>query len=249
MANERTLRELAVPNLIQQLLCIEYPKLDVPFELKFALIHFCPQHGISEQLLIQYFYEGLMPIERMMIDATSRGAIANKTLREARSLISIMAANPQQFGRQERAFKKQGKAFKTWKKQVSLLATSLSRLESQGKLPSHTVINPMQKNSPITLRNGKEFKEPTRAAKKRRNQSQKLNNEAPNPIIIHPLFPKRFAKSKKKEEENDILETFRNVEVNFSFLDAIRQILCYAKFLKKLCNEKISVKDNIYVVL
>ena len=31
----------------------------------------CPHHQISEQLFIQYFYEGLMPIERSMIDAAS----------------------------------------------------------------------------------------------------------------------------------------------------------------------------------
>ena len=53
----------------------------------------CPQHGISEQLLIQYFYEGLLPRERRMMDAASGGAIVNKTPHEARELISIMAAN------------------------------------------------------------------------------------------------------------------------------------------------------------
>jgi hypothetical protein len=31
----------------------------------------CPHHQISEQLLIQYFYEGLLPTDRSMIDATS----------------------------------------------------------------------------------------------------------------------------------------------------------------------------------
>ena len=31
----------------------------------------CPQHQIPEQLLIQYFYEGLSPMERNMIDAAS----------------------------------------------------------------------------------------------------------------------------------------------------------------------------------
>ena len=38
-----------------------------------------PHHQISEQLLIQYFYEGLMPMERSMIDAASRGALVDKT--------------------------------------------------------------------------------------------------------------------------------------------------------------------------
>ncbi|RDX64725.1 hypothetical protein CR513_56683, partial [Mucuna pruriens] len=35
----------------------------------------CPHHQISEQLLIQYFYEGLMMMDRSMIDAASGGAL------------------------------------------------------------------------------------------------------------------------------------------------------------------------------
>ncbi|XP_062080513.1 uncharacterized protein LOC133785278 [Humulus lupulus] len=57
-----------------------------------------PHHQISEQLLIQYFYEGLFPLDRSMIDATSGGALVDKTPAAARSLISNMAANSQQFG-------------------------------------------------------------------------------------------------------------------------------------------------------
>src|SRR4051812_35762679 len=56
----------------------------------------CPHHQISEQLLIQYFYEGLLPTERSMIDAG--GALVDKTPEGARNLIANMAANSQQFG-------------------------------------------------------------------------------------------------------------------------------------------------------
>ena len=59
------------------------------------LVASCPQHGISEQLLIQYFYEGLLPMERKMMDAASGGAIVDKTPAQARDLISLMAANSQ----------------------------------------------------------------------------------------------------------------------------------------------------------
>ncbi|KAK8573700.1 hypothetical protein V6N13_009788 [Hibiscus sabdariffa] len=58
----------------------------------------CPQHGLSEQTLIQYFYEGLLPMEMKMIDAASGGALLNMTPTQARELISTMAANSQQFG-------------------------------------------------------------------------------------------------------------------------------------------------------
>ncbi|XP_071909545.1 uncharacterized protein [Coffea arabica] len=61
----------------------------------------CPQHQISEQLLIQYFYEGLQTSDRSIIDAASGGALANKTPREAWLLIESMAENSQQFGFRE----------------------------------------------------------------------------------------------------------------------------------------------------
>ena len=208
--NNRTLRELATPNLNQQPLCIEYPNLDAAFELKSGLIHLLPTfrgltgedpykhlkefhvvcstmkphgiteeqiklrafpfsladlakdwlyylpsgsiqswndmkqlfleryfpasrvanirkeicgirqfsgetlyeywerfkklcsssppHQIDEQHLIQYFYEGLVPMDRSMIDAASGGALVDKTPEAARTLIANMAANSQQYG-------------------------------------------------------------------------------------------------------------------------------------------------------
>ncbi|XP_051147535.1 uncharacterized protein LOC127262767 [Andrographis paniculata] len=62
------------------------------------LIARCPQHQISEQLLIQYFYEGLTSIDMRIIDAASGGALMNKTPREAWELLNDMAMNSQQFG-------------------------------------------------------------------------------------------------------------------------------------------------------
>ncbi|RDY02854.1 Retrovirus-related Pol polyprotein, partial [Mucuna pruriens] len=58
----------------------------------------CPHHQISEQLLIQYFYEGLSLMDKSMIDAASGGALMDKTPAAARHLISNMASNTQQFG-------------------------------------------------------------------------------------------------------------------------------------------------------
>ncbi|XP_051127830.1 uncharacterized protein LOC127249177 [Andrographis paniculata] len=62
------------------------------------LISRCPQHQISEQLIIQYFYEGLTSIDMRIIDAASGGALMNKTPREAWELLNDMAMNSQQFG-------------------------------------------------------------------------------------------------------------------------------------------------------
>ena len=43
--------------------------------------------------MIQYIYEGLLPIDRNMIDTASGGALVDKTPEVARNLISNMAAN------------------------------------------------------------------------------------------------------------------------------------------------------------
>ncbi|RDY01895.1 hypothetical protein CR513_14715, partial [Mucuna pruriens] len=50
----------------------------------------CPHHQINEQLLIQYFYEGLTMMDRSMIDTSSGKALMHKTPAAARHLISNM---------------------------------------------------------------------------------------------------------------------------------------------------------------
>ncbi|XP_057444204.1 uncharacterized protein LOC130736387 [Lotus japonicus] len=57
----------------------------------------CPHHQISEQLLVQYFYEGLLNMERHLIDAACGGALNDMNPTEARQLFEKMAANSHQF--------------------------------------------------------------------------------------------------------------------------------------------------------
>lgn len=56
-----------------------------------------PHYQISNKLFIQYFYEGMLPLDGNMINTAGGGALVNKTAAEARQLISIMAENSQQF--------------------------------------------------------------------------------------------------------------------------------------------------------
>ncbi|CAN6716289.1 unnamed protein product [Malus baccata var. baccata] len=44
-----------------------------------SLVASCPQHQMKEELLLQYFYEGLLPLERQMLDASAGGALVDKT--------------------------------------------------------------------------------------------------------------------------------------------------------------------------
>ena len=66
-----------------------------------------------------------------------------------------------------------------------------------------------------------------------------------------PLFPSRLSgKTAKVDEANqEILETFRKVEINIHLLDAIKQVPRYAKFLKELCTAKRKLKGNENVTM
>ena len=54
------------------------------------------------------------------------------------------------------------------------------------------------------------------------NKPKGLNIEQPKALVTNPPFPTRLNKSKKKEEEKEILETFHKIKVNIPFLDAIK---------------------------
>ncbi|CAN6570911.1 unnamed protein product [Malus baccata var. baccata] len=62
-----------------------------------SLVTSCPQHQMKEELLIQYFYEGLLPMERQMLDASGGGALVDKTPGAAKVLIANRAHNAQQY--------------------------------------------------------------------------------------------------------------------------------------------------------
>ncbi|XP_010247764.1 PREDICTED: uncharacterized protein LOC104590724 [Nelumbo nucifera] len=116
-------------------------------------------------------------------------------------------------------------------------------------------------------RSRKELNEPSEEASKDTTKEEKeketplpqknSSGKQPQAIVIAPPFPSRFAKSKKEEQDKDIIETFRKVEVNTPLLDAIKQVPRYDKFLKKLCttkrrlkgDEKVHIGENVSVIL
>ncbi|XP_052481156.1 uncharacterized protein LOC105800930 [Gossypium raimondii] len=329
----------------------------------------CPQHGMTEKSLLQYFYEGLKPMEMNMVDATSGGALVNMTPQQTRDLISMMAANSQQFrantkpprrvhqlsnstledkvdrltnmmnsllaekaktarlcgicatpdhatdacpslyddtmahldavgnfpGLPERRYDPYANTYNPrWRDHPNLsyganprnnqpyqnrklliskkrrripastreLTTSIEKLTSQGKLSSQTEPNPRQNVNAVTLRSGKVL-EPIPD----RNLGQEIAQEKlekdekvrPKPPLskIQPPFPERFNQCRRDKKDKEILETFRNVEINIPLLDAIKQIPQYAKFLKELCtnkrkligNERVNVGENVSAVL
>ncbi|WVY92235.1 hypothetical protein V8G54_037749 [Vigna mungo] len=68
---------------------------------------------------------------------------------------------------------------------------------------------------------------------------------------VPPLYPNRLKSRNKKMEELDqeILNTFKKVEINIPLLNAVKQIPKYAKFWKELCKNKSRIRDNEVVNL
>ncbi|CAN6687779.1 unnamed protein product [Malus baccata var. baccata] len=411
-----------------------------------SLVASCPQHQMKEELLLQYFYEGLLPIERQMLDASAGGALVDKTPTAAKMLIANRALNAQQYegvgqrsmprqhqvnevsaitelqnqmanlttllsqvmegpkvktvascgvcsmqnhhtdkcpqlienggwetlnavgygnqyqsrgepfsntynpgwhdhpnfkwrdpqqGQQQSGFRQQPPGFyqkplappqaqaqlpqsnagdssdndkifqllttltqevqtqnkerqiqdkrvDNLEKQVGQIAEFMGQFREQGRLPSSTVVNPkggFESVKAMHLRSGKQVGSDLKPSKSRSNEEEELRieedeqrpltakveptmpqppkhsnsatigKEGPiqvNSNVIPPNvpFPSRFLQAKNEEEEKDVLETFRKVHVNIPFLDAIKQIPKYAKFLKKLCTTRKRIREK-----
>ncbi|XXG55304.1 hypothetical protein AAC387_Pa03g3002 [Persea americana] len=128
-----------------------------------------------------------------------------------------------------------------------------------------------QANIVVTLRNGHEIetrpKEPkhdlrqhTSHPKASRVELVSKGNEVtpPNsssdPTMAPPYVPKApfptcldtpSPFSKKRATMDEILDVFKQVKINLSLLDAIKQVPSYAKFLKDLCTQKCKSKFHV----
>ncbi|KAJ9178685.1 hypothetical protein P3X46_010549 [Hevea brasiliensis] len=180
-------------------------------------------------------------------------------------IVKALASNTQQFQQETR------NSIQNIERQIGQLASSVSKLEAQGsgKLPSQTVMNPRENASAILLQNGKEVDNQTPHESMKKKKQGEKESEVPEVEVntepklnkvnnyFLPPFPCKLAKMKKEEQEKEILETFRKVEVNIPLLDVIKQVPKYAKFLKELCitkrklrnNEKISVGENVSALI
>ncbi|KAL0443922.1 UNVERIFIED_CONTAM: hypothetical protein Slati_2114900 [Sesamum latifolium] len=115
-------------------------------------------------------------------------------------------------------------------------ATTSSQYQTSGKeLQDHKDENDTKRGHAQKRKPEKEVEIP---------QDDEPKEDQPKVLVTRPPFPKRFTKSKKEEEEKEIFETFRKVEVNIPLLDAIKQIPSYVKFLKELCTNKGKLKGN-----
>ncbi|CAN6697871.1 unnamed protein product [Malus baccata var. baccata] len=141
-----------------------------------SLVAFCPQHQMKEELLLQYFYERLLPLERQMLNASAGGSLVDKTPMAAKILIANQALNAQQYEgvgqrgpprqqvhegqeNQTKVMQSQDKRVDQLEKQIGQIADFVSKFQDPGQLPSSTIPNPkggFESAKAILLRSGKE---------------------------------------------------------------------------------------------
>ena len=69
------------------------------------------------------------------------------------------------------------------------------------------------------------------------DNSTAVNVPLPTHSPVAP-FPQRLIYQQKSTHYNEMLDLFKRVNINIPFLEAIKQIPAYAKFLKDLCTQK-----------
>ena len=67
---------------------------------------------------------------------------------------------------------------------------------------------------------------------------QPIVEDSPRSFIPKAPYPERLKASKKNAQYAEILELFKQIQINIPFLDAIQQVPFYAKFLKDLVTVK-----------
>ncbi|XP_021757046.1 uncharacterized protein LOC110722108 isoform X4 [Chenopodium quinoa] len=165
-------------------------------------------------------------------------------------IVKAMADNTLHFHQETRS------GLKNLENQVSQLANTVGKLQAQNsnKIPSQPERNPKENTSAISLRSGKQLEVLEKSKSEVLEEEQETivpgKNEQPSEVsdVVSSKtnhfsssvpFPSRLtSKDKKKEMEKEVIDVFRKVEVNISLLEAIRQVSCYAKFLKDLCTNK-----------
>ncbi|KAL6524311.1 hypothetical protein OROGR_016745 [Orobanche gracilis] len=121
--------------------------------------------------------------------------------------------------------------FQSTQQAVQSNSQSISKLETQIEVQSIT-----------TLRSGKEIQKPDYNPEEKSNESQvskpKDSKEKEKSYVPKAPFPERLVSKDKSTQYKDILDIFKQVRINIPFLDAIKQVPAYSKFLKDLCTMK-----------
>ena len=103
------------------------------FERYKTLVGSCPNHGMKDENLLTFFYEGLRPLERDLLDAAAGGSFMDKTPDVAKELLANRALNHQQYEATTNRRVNEVSSNSILEEKVNNMSTLLSQvLKSQG---------------------------------------------------------------------------------------------------------------------
>ncbi|KAI8568019.1 hypothetical protein RHMOL_Rhmol02G0166100 [Rhododendron molle] len=116
---------------------------------------------------------------------------------------------------------------------------------AQVEPPVTPLLFPIPISSKPTTQNGESPKQACTEEEK----GKAKESDIPPAFTVPALFPNRLRTPAKPNLNADIYDVFKQVTVNLPLLDAIKQILLYAKFLKDLCTHKrkLQVQKKVFL--
>ncbi|XP_073136970.1 uncharacterized protein [Henckelia pumila] len=146
---------------------------------------------------------------------------------------------------------------KSMETKIGQLATALKD-QNRGQFPNNTKVNPKEQCKAVELRSGKKLKvEDQRKAKEVEEpvveeiivEEPKKESESKSMYKPQLPYPQRFKKKALDEQFSKFLDIFKKIHINISFVDALKQMPNYAKFIKDVMSKKKRLQDNEVVNL
>ncbi|XP_076916387.1 uncharacterized protein LOC143576078 [Bidens hawaiensis] len=155
----------------------------------------------------------------------------------------------------------------TIENQVGQIAQLLSERQ-QCSLPSNTERNPNAETKAITLRSGRNTIPVDASVSTPKSIADQIKTEThsemhsrldptstaqpsePVRTYIYPIpYPGRLKKQEMEEQYGKFLELFKQLHINLPFLDALKEMPKYAKFLKEVLSNKKKLEELSCVTL
>ncbi|XP_076955622.1 uncharacterized protein LOC143630513 [Bidens hawaiensis] len=155
----------------------------------------------------------------------------------------------------------------TIENQVGQIAQLLSERQ-HGSLPSNTERNPNVEAKAITLRSGRTTIPVDASVSTPKPITDEIETETPSEVhsrldpastaqpsepvrtYVPPIpYPGRLKKQKMEEQYGKFLELFKQLHINLPFLDALKDMPKYAKFLKEVLSNKKKLEEISCVTL
>ncbi|XP_076885035.1 uncharacterized protein LOC143534423 [Bidens hawaiensis] len=169
--------------------------------------------------------------------------------------------------RHDLELKNQKASIQTIENQVGQIAQLLSA-RPQGSLPSNTEINPNAEAKAITLRSGRSTVPVDASVSTPKPIADEIETETlgevhprltpetttqtrePVRTYVPPIpYPGHLKKQKMEEQYGKFIELFKHLHINLSFLDALKEMPKYAKFLKEALSNKNKLEELSCVTL